>query len=363
MHGENIMQKTNRLSLVDLPETTPISSSRIRANFAATIGETPLVRLETFSRQYGVDLCVKLEAFNPMGTVKDRPALAMILEAERQGQLRRGMTLIEASAGSTGFSLASLARARGYRMIVTAPDSVTADRRAYFMMLGAELVLTPAAERIAGSYAKALELVETIPDSLMLDQYTSDQNWLSHYHGTGPEIWRDTAGAVDMVVAGIGTGGTFTGIGRYLKQQNNKIAMIAVEPEESSVLSGKKSQAHGIFGLGPGFRTPILDSKLVDECVTISTDDAYATARLVMDEEGIPVGPSSGATICAALRLAQQRHNKGKLIVVMATDSAERYVSTALAHNVLARLDDLKPQNTLDRYRERTNAIFAGSSG
>jgi len=297
-----------------------------------------------------------------MGTVKDRPARAMVRNAIDQGVLKPGMTLIEASAGSTGFSLASLARANGLRFIVVSPDSISSERRAFFQILGAQVVLTPAVDRIIGSYAKALELVECIPNSLMLDQFRNDWNWLSHYHGTGPEVWEDTHGQVDIVVVGIGTGGTFTGIARYLKARNSNIQMIAVEPEESPVLAGGHPGSHGIFGIGPGFVSRVMDRTLIDDLILISTADAYTSAALVMAQEGIPLGPSSGATVCAALNLAARPENREKKIVALATDSAERYVTTSFGEKALEFARFFQTQSVSPRFLEKAQASFLEST-
>lgn len=305
---------------------------RLYENILETIGHTPLVRLNRVAEQAGAlaRVYAKLEFFNPLSSVKDRAALAMIEAAERDGTLKAGMTLVEPTSGNTGIGLAFVAAAKGYKLILTMPESMSIERRKMLTFLGAQLELTPAADGMRGAIKKAEEIVARDVNALMPQQFQNPANPAMHLATTGPEIWQDTDGKIDVLVAGVGTGGTITGIGRWLKQQNPNIKIIAVEPEESPVLSGGNPAPHKIQGIGAGFVPDNFDRSVVDEVVTVSSNDAFATARSVARLDGIPVGISSGASIAAALKVAARSDMKDKLIVTIVASSAERYISTAL---------------------------------
>jgi cysteine synthase A len=316
----------------------------IYGSFAETIGQTPLVRLGNLGANLAATVLVKLEFFNPLATVKDRPCLYMLDAAEAAGHLRPGMRVIEASRGSTAYSLASLCAARGYRCTIVAPDTLNDQQKAWFLLLGVELVLTPPALGILGSVAKARELAARDPHSYLTGQFNNTCNVKSHYETTAPEIWEATRGNVDMFVAGIGSGGTFTGVGRYLKEKNPGVTLIAVEPEGAAVLAGEAPGPHGLPGIGPGFVAPVMDTHLPSRLVKVSADDAYAAVRTVLKHEGIPIGLSSGATVHVALQEAAKPENAGKTIVAMVTSGTERYLSTAFAAPELAAAKALTVQ-------------------
>lgn len=297
-----------------------------------TIGNTPLVRLPRLSRERGckADILAKLEFFNPLSSVKDRIGLAMIEAAEKAGRITKDSVLIEPTSGNTGIALAFVCAAKGYRLILTMPESMSLERRKMLMLLGAEIDLTPAAKGMRGALERAEELKKQHPNSIILQQFENPANPDVHFRTTAEEIWRDTDGTVDAVVSGVGTGGTLTGIGRALKPRKASLRMIAVEPEDSPVLSGGLPGPHRIQGIGAGFVPKNLDPTLIDEIVRIGNETAFVTARLVAKIEGIPVGISSGAALAAALEVGARSDMAGKRIVVIIPSFAERYLSTAL---------------------------------
>ena len=298
------------------------------------IGHTPLLELSHIEKEEGLKarVLVKLEYFNPAGSVKDRIAKAMLDDAEAVGKIRPhdGYTLIEPTSGNTGVGLASVAAARGYQLIITMPETMSVERRQLMQAYGAKLVLTPGSEGMKGAIAKAKELAETTPKSFIPGQFTNPSNPAAHEKTTGPEIWEDADGKVDVFVAGVGTGGTVTGVGHYLKQQNPDVRVVAVEPKSSPVLSEGHAGAHKIQGIGAGFVPDVLDTKVYDEVVTVSNEDAFATGRAVGHKEGVLVGISSGAAVWAAVQLAKRPENEGKTIVALLADTGERYLSTPL---------------------------------
>jgi cysteine synthase A len=306
---------------------------RVYASITETIGDTPLVRIDRIAREKGVraNLLAKLEFFNPISSVKDRIGVAMVDALEKQGRIAPGRgVLVEPTSGNTGIALAFVAAARGYKLILVMPESMSVERRKMLALLGAELVLTPAALGMKGAIAKANEIIAATPGAIMPQQFENPANPEIHRRTTAEEIWNDTAGAVDIVVSGVGTGGTLTGVGQVLKAKKASVKMIAVEPEDSPVLSGGAPGPHKIQGIGAGFVPAILDRSLIDEVVTVGNQTAFDTARLVARLEGIPVGISSGAAIAAAIDVARRSENDGKTIVVIVPDFAERYLSTAL---------------------------------
>ena len=304
----------------------------IHSSFLDTIGKTPLVRFPKLTAQMALqgDVVGKLEFFNPLSSVKDRIGFAMVAAAERSGHLQKGGILVEPTSGNTGIALAFVAAAKGYRLILTMPESMSMERRKMLRLLGAELHLTPASLGMKGAIAKAEELLATLPGAVMLQQFKNAANPDVHRRTTAEEIWKDTNGAVDIIISGVGTGGTITGIGETLKERKPTLKMIAVEPKDSPVLSGGAPGPHKIQGIGAGFKPDILNAGIIDEIIGVSNDDAFATARLMARTEGMPVGISSGAALWAAIQLASRSENKGKMIVVILCSSAERYLSTAL---------------------------------
>ncbi|MBM6778402.1 cysteine synthase A [Collinsella tanakaei] len=298
------------------------------------IGRTPLLELTGIERKLGLTARVvaKLELFNPAGSVKDRVARQMLDDAEAAGTIRphAGCTIIEPTSGNTGVGLAALAAARGYRLIITMPDSMSPERRKLMEGYGAEVVLTPGAEGMAGAIARAEQIAEEIPGSIIAGQFTNPSNPAAHVATTGPEIWEDTDGKVDIFVAGAGTGGTVTGVGRFLKDKKPEVRVVAVEPASSPVLSEGRAGAHGIQGIGAGFVPEVLDTTVYDEVLPIADEDALACARMIARTEGVLVGISSGAAAWAAIELARKAENAGKTIVVLLPDTGERYLSTAL---------------------------------
>ncbi len=296
------------------------------------IGHTPLLELSAIEQEEGLHarLVGKLEGFNPAGSVKDRIAKAMIDDAEERGILKPGAVIIEPTSGNTGIGLASVATARGYRCMVVMPETMSVERRQLMAAFGAEVVLSDGAAGMSGAIAKAKELADETPDSFIPGQFENPANPAVHAATTGPEIWEDTDGAVDIFVAGVGTGGTVTGVGSYLKEQNADIQVVAVEPDASPVLSKGTKGSHKIQGIGAGFVPDVLDCDIYDEIITVTDEDAFATARRIGNSEGILVGISSGAAVWAALQLAKRPENAGKLIVVVLPDGGERYLSTAL---------------------------------
>ena len=306
--------------------------SRIFASAAQLIGRTPLLELGNIEKRDGLAarLLVKLESRNPAGSAKDRVALAMVEDAEKRGLLSPGAAIIEPTSGNTGIGLCSVAAARGYRCIIVMPDSMSRERIMIMRALGAEVVLTPGAGGMSAAIARAEEIAAATPGSWIAGQFTNPANPAAHYAATGPEIWADTDGEVDIFVACIGTGGTVSGTGRYLKEQRGDIRIVGVEPAESPLLTEGRAGPHGIQGIGANFIPDTLDRSVVDEVVTVSTEEAYAAGRRMGREEGILVGISSGAALCAALRLAQNPSNAGKTIVALLPDSGERYLTTAM---------------------------------
>ena len=296
------------------------------------IGKTPLLELTQIEKSEGLNakILAKLEYFNPAGSVKDRIAKAMIDDAEAKGILKTGSTIIEPTSGNTGIGLASVAAARGYRIIIVMPETMSVERRQLMKAYGAELVLTEGAKGMKGAIAKAEELAKEIPGSFIPGQFVNPANPEVHERTTGPEIWEDTDGKVDIFVAGVGTGGTITGTGRYLKRQNPDVKVVAVEPASSPVLSQGKAGSHKIQGIGAGFVPDVLDTKIYDEIISVENDDAFAAGKLVGKKEGVLVGISSGAVIWAAIELAKRPENAGKTIVALLPDTGDRYLSTPL---------------------------------
>ena len=306
--------------------------AKIYTSAAQLIGHTPLLELTHLEKKYGLKarILAKLEYFNPAGSVKDRVALAMIEDAEQKGVLTPQSVIIEPTSGNTGIGLASVAAARGYRIIIVMPESMSVERRQLMKAYGAELVLTPGAQGMKGAIAKADELAKEIPHSFIPGQFVNEANPRAHYATTGPEIWEDTDGAVDAFVAGVGTGGTVTGVGRYLKEQNAAVKVIAVEPKTSAVLSTGVAGSHKIQGIGAGFVPAVLDTKIYDEIIPVADEDAFATGREIGQSEGVLVGISSGAAVWAALQLAQRPEYEGKTIVVLLPDTGDRYLSSPM---------------------------------
>ena len=306
--------------------------SNIYTSADQLIGNTPLLELTHIEQTENLQtkILAKLEYFNPAGSVKDRIAKAMIDDAEAAGKLKPGSVIIEPTSGNTGIGLASVAAARGYRIIIVMPETMSVERRQIMKAYGAELVLTDGAKGMKGAIAKADELAKEIPDSFVPGQFVNPANPEAHRRTTGPEIWRDTDGKVDIFVAGVGTGGTITGTGSYLKAQNPAVKVVAVEPATSPVLSKGTAGAHKIQGIGAGFVPDVLDTKVYDEIITVSNEDAFATGKLVGHKEGVLVGISSGAAVWAAIELAKRPENKGKNIVVLLPDTGDRYLSTPL---------------------------------
>lgn len=296
------------------------------------IGKTPLLELTHIEKKLGLKakILAKLEYFNPAGSVKDRIAKAMIDAAEKSGQLKPGSVIIEPTSGNTGIGLASVAAARGYRIIIVMPETMSVERRQLMKAYGAELVLTEGAKGMKGAIAKADELAKEIPGAFVTGQFVNPANPQAHFETTGPEIWADTDGAVDYFVAGVGTGGTITGTGRYLKSQNPDVKVVAVEPASSAVLSTGVAGPHKIQGIGAGFVPDVLDTKIYDEIIPVSNDDAFAAGKEIGKNEGVLVGISSGAAVWAAIELAKRPENEGKTIVVLLPDTGDRYLSTPL---------------------------------
>ncbi|MEE9140089.1 MAG: cysteine synthase A [Alphaproteobacteria bacterium] len=314
---------------------SPEFRGRIYDSIMETIGATPLVRLRRMTEEAGckADIVGKLEFFNPLGSVKDRIGVAMIEAAEAEGKIKPGTVLVEPTSGNTGIALAFVCAAKGYRLVLTMPESMSLERRKMLLLLGAELDLTPAAEGMKGAIARAEKLIEELPDAFMPQQFENPANPEIHRRTTAEEIWRDTEGRVDVVVSGIGTGGTLTGVGEVLKARKPSVKMIAVEPEGSPVLSGGLPGPHKIQGIGAGFVPAVLDTDLIDEVVRIGNETAFATARKAARLEGLAVGISSGAAIAAALEVGSRPEMEGRLIVTVLPSFAERYLSTALFEN------------------------------
>ena len=306
--------------------------ARIYEDITQLVGGTPLVKVKNYSKAHDLDatVLVKLEYLNPAGSVKDRIAKAMIEDAEKKGLLKPGSVIIEPTSGNTGIGLAAIATARGYRAILTLPETMSVERRNLLKAYGAEIVLTEGAKGMKGAIAKAEELAKEIPDSFIPGQFVNPANPAAHRATTGPEIWKDTDGKVDIFVAGVGTGGTITGTGEYLKSQNPAVKVVAVEPESSPVLSKGTAGPHKIQGIGAGFVPDTLNTSVYDEIIPVSNDDAFATGKEIARKDGILVGISSGAALYAATVLAKRPENKGKTIVVLLPDTGDRYLSTPL---------------------------------
>ena len=306
--------------------------AKIYTSVDQLIGRTPLLELRGIEAQYSLKarLLAKLESFNPAGSVKDRVALAMIEDAEKTGRLKEGSVIIEPTSGNTGIGLAAVAAARGYRVIIVMPDSMSVERRLLMTAYGAELVLTDGSKGMAGAIARADELAASIPGSMIAGQFSNPANPAAHFYGTGPEIYADTDGAVDVFVAGVGTGGTVTGVGRYLKERKPSVKVVAVEPATSAVLSGGKAGAHGLQGIGAGFVPEVLDTGIYDEVIAVTDEDAYAAGRLLGKREGILAGISSGAALRAAIEVAKRKESAGKTVVVLLPDTGDRYLSTPM---------------------------------
>lgn len=306
--------------------------ARIYQGEAELIGSTPLMRAANIERKHGVDAAIllKLEYFNPSGSVKDRIARAMIEDAEKKGLINKDTVIIEPTSGNTGIGLAAIAAAKDYRVILTMPETMSVERRNILKAYGAEIVLTEAPKGMKGAIAKAEELAAQYKNSFIPSQFENDANPEAHRLTTGPEIWEDTDGKVDIFVAGVGTGGTITGVGEYLKSKNSNVRIVAVEPETSSVLSGNKPGPHKIQGIGAGFVPETLNTEIYDEIIRVSNESAFESSRLLAREEGILAGISSGAALFAALTLAKRKENFGKSIVALLPDSGDRYFSTAL---------------------------------
>ena len=306
--------------------------SKIYKSAEALIGGTPLVEISRFSEKLNLKarLLAKVESRNPGGSAKDRVAMAMLLDAEEKGLLQPGATIIEPTSGNTGIGLALMATLRGYKSIIVMPDSMSVERQKLMAAYGAEVVLTPGAEGMTGAIAKAKEIAQATPGSFIPGQFENPANAMAHYRTTGPEIWADTDGNVDIFVAGVGTGGTVTGVGRYLKEQDPAVKIVAVEPYDSPLLSGGKAGSHGIQGIGANFIPEVLDIGIYDQVIPVKTEDAYEMGRLLGRTEGILAGISAGAALWAAAQLAALEENQGKTIVALLPDSGERYLSTAL---------------------------------
>lgn len=304
----------------------------IYKNVTELIGGTPLMELVNYERKNNVEATIlaKLEYFNPAGSVKDRVAKSMIEDAEKRGILKKGSVIIEPTSGNTGIGLASIAASRGYRLILTMPETMSVERRNLLKAYGAELVLTDGSKGMKGAIEKADELAKEIPGSFIAGQFVNPANPEAHFETTGPEIWRDTDGKVDIFVAGVGTGGTVTGTGKYLKSQNSDVKIVAFEPEGSPFLTNGVAGPHKLQGIGAGFRPDILDMNVIDEVLTIGDEDAFATGKKIAREEGMLVGITSGAAVFAATLLARRPENKGKTIVALLPDTGDRYLSTPM---------------------------------
>ena len=304
----------------------------IYKNVTELIGNTPVVELSKLEKQEGLkaQLLAKVEFFNPAGSVKDRIAKRMIEKAEEQGLLKEGATIIEPTSGNTGIGLASVCASKGYKAIFTMPETMSVERRNLLKAYGAKIVLTPGAQGMKGAIAKAKELQESTPNSLIPSQFTNLENPQAHYETTGPELWEQTDGKIDIFVAGVGTGGTISGTGKFLKEKNPNIKIVAVEPEGSPVLSQGKAGPHGIQGIGAGFVPDTLNTKIYDEIITVTNENAYNTGRAIAQKEGLLVGISSGASVYAAIQLAKRPENEGKRIVALMPDTGERYLSTPM---------------------------------
>jgi len=332
----------------------------IFSDITKTVGRTPLIKMQRLNKDLGAELYLKLEFFNPLGSVKDRIGLNMIEAAEKEGVLKPGMEIIEPTSGNTGISLAFVAAAKGYKCTLVMPETMSQERRTLLLLLGAELILTPAANGMRGAIAKAMEMVSQNKNAFYPSQFTNLHNPEIHRQTTAEEIWKDTDGQVDIVVSGVGTAGTITGVGQVLKQRKPSVKMIAVEPTESPVLSGGKGGPHKIQGLGAGFIPTVLDRKIVDQVEQISSEESIKMAREVIKKEGIPVGISSGAAIGVALRIAAKPENKGKKIVVIVPSYSERYLSTLLAQEEREKALQLQVHAPSEEWLKKVDQTFSG---
>lgn len=325
----------------------------IYSDITKTIGRTPLVEMQRLGKNLPGKLLLKLEFFNPLGSVKDRIGLAMLEDAEKNGKLKSGMEIIEPTSGNTGIALAFIAAAKNYKLTLTMPETMSQERRTLLLLLGAKIILTPGPLGMKGAIAKATELHEKTPNSWMPRQFDNPANPEIHRKTTALEIWNDTDGQVDMVISGVGTSGTITGVGQFLKQKKPSVKMIAVEPVESPVLSGGKPGPHKIQGIGAGFVPSVMDKSVMDGIEQVSSEESLKTAREVIKTEGIPVGISSGAAICAGLRQAAKEENKGKTIVVIVPSYTERYLSTLLAEQERQEAQSLTVSTVDESYLSR----------
>ncbi len=309
--------------------------AKIHQSATELVGKTPLVEVKNFAKAEGLDahIIAKLEYFNPAGSVKDRIAKRMIEDAEKAGKLKPGATIVEPTSGNTGIGLASIAAAKGYKVVLTMPETMSVERRNILKAYGAEVVLTDGSKGMNGAIAKAKEIVESTPGAFLTGQFDNSSNPAAHYDTTGPEIWEDTDGKVDIFVAGIGTGGTITGVGKYLKEKNPNVKVIAIEPTGSPVLTEGHGGSHKIQGIGAGFVPKVLDTSVYDEVITVENEVSFETAKKLAHAEGVLVGISSGAALYVASEVAKRPENKGKNIVVLLPDSGDRYYSTALFEN------------------------------
>ncbi|GIL18169.1 MAG: cysteine synthase A [Oligoflexia bacterium] len=323
------------------------------ADITKTIGRTPLVRMQRLGQNLPAEILLKLEFFNPLGSVKDRIGLNMIEKAEALGKLKKGMTVLEPTSGNTGIALAFVCAAKGYPLVLVMPETMSQERRTLLLLMGAQVILTPGSLGMRGAIAKVLELSEKNPHYFCTKQFENIHNPEIHELSTAVEIWNDTDGEVDIVVSGVGTGGTITGVGHVLKQKKPSVKMIAVEPVESSVLSGGKPGPHKIQGIGAGFVPPVLDRKVIDEVIQVSSDQALQMSRQVIKTEGIPVGISSGAAIAASLQIAERPENKGKKIVCIVPSYTERYLSTLLAEQERSQAAQLPVDSVAEEYLKK----------
>lgn len=305
---------------------------RIYESIEETIGHTPLVELKRIEKDYGLNakLLAKLEGFNPAGSAKDRVALQMLNDAEEAGIIKEGAVIIEPTSGNTGIGLAAIGAVRGYKVVLVMPDTMSVERIKILKGYGAEVILTPGAEGMSGAIKKAEEIAKETPNSFIPAQFDNPSNPKAHINTTGPEIWEDTDGTVDYIVAGAGTGGTITGCAEYLKNKNNKVKVVAIEPATSAVLSGESAGKHGLQGIGAGFIPKVLDTKLLDEIIKVTDDDAIATGKMIGKKEGYLIGISGGAALWAAIEVCKRPENKDKTVVVILPDSGDKYLSTVL---------------------------------
>jgi len=333
-----------------------MTETNIFNSITETIGKTPLVRMQNLTKNFNCDLLFKLEFFNPLGSVKDRIGVAMIEGAERRGDLKPNTHIIEPTSGNTGIGIAFTCAAKGYELTLVMPDTMSLERRTLFLLLGADVVLTPGPKGMKGAWAKALEIKDQDPEnSYIPGQFTNPDNPEIHRQTTAKEIWEDTAGKVDMLVAGVATGGTITGVGQVLKEKKPTVEIIGVEPEESAILSGGEPSPHKIQGIGPGFVAPNTDVNVIDRVEKVSAEEALTMSRQVIKEEGIPVGISSGAAITGAFRQAKKPESQGKTIVVIIPSYSERYLSTALAEKEKGIAATLQTEEPLDKYLQQAN--------